>query len=736
MSDESTAVTRIIPASGVSSSRVKSALHTATLTGVFLRKQIWLWPIIAAIVLAAIGWPMRNALEGRMKTSLAANLQTLLDADVAALRYWMKSQETLARSIAVTPSLIAPSERIVAQADGAANPQLELLQSPDLVAIREALRPAITAYHFDGFVVVSPGGRIAASQHSELIGMESFFAKESLKKVLAGESTIDKPYLSRAMLRAADGTMRPGVPTMFVFTPLRNADGKPFAALGLRIRPEIDFTQILSIGRAGETGETYAFDRDGLLLSQSRFDDQLRAIGLLTDDAESILRVAVRDPQVDLTRNERTTLRRAEQPLTLMAAEAVAGRKGVNVAGYRDYRGVPVVGAWTWLDDYDFGVANEQDVAEAFATLYVLRTVFWTLFGLLFAAAVAIFIFSVVVARLQTEARRATIKAKQLGQYSLDEKLGEGGMGIVYRAHHAMLQRPTAVKLLHADKTNEQTTARFEREVQLTAKLNHPNTIAIYDYGRTPDGVFYYAMEYLDGIDLERLVKQFGPQPDGRVVHILQQVCGSLAEAHALGMIHRDVKPANILLSERGGICDFVKVLDFGLAKALESDGQATATLAGSLTGTPLYLSPEAIAHSDSIDARSDLYALGAVGYYLLAGVPVFDTVNVVELIHKHMTEMPQPPSVRSGRPISPEVEAIIMRCLAKRPDDRPRTAVELAADLERCSVMTPWTEGDARPWWQAFRPQSPFFSSPATTQEHMLATTVELPAKKSPTRA
>ena len=215
-----------------------------------------------------------------------------------------------------------------------------------------------------------------------------------------------------------------------------------------------------------------------------------------------------------------------------MAASAVQGEDGVDVTGYGDYRGVPVIGAWTWLKDYGFGVATEQDVAEAFRPLYVLREAFWGMFALLVVAAVAIFIFTIVVARANRAARLAALEAMQLGQYTLDEKLGEGGMGVVYRAHHAMLQRPTAVKFLGSEKTNDQTIARFEREVQLTAKLNHPNTIAIYDYGRTPEGIFYYAMEYLQGINLEDLVKRYGPQPEGRVISILRQVCGSLAEAH------------------------------------------------------------------------------------------------------------------------------------------------------------------------------------------------------------
>ena len=203
---------------------------------------------------------------------------------------------------------------------------------------------------------------------------------------------------------------------------------------------------------------------------------------------------------------------------------------------------------------------------------------------------------------------------KKLGQYNLGERLGEGGMGIVYRASHAMLQRETAVKLLPVDKIGEKTLARFEREVKLTAKLTHPNTVTVFDYGRTPSGVFYYAMELLEGATLDHVVELGGPLPAARVIHILRQAADALSEAHGIGLIHRDVKPANIMLCERGGILDTVKVLDFGLVKELDQE-DAKLTGAGVVTGTPQYMPPEALTKPDSVDGRSDIYALGAVGY-------------------------------------------------------------------------------------------------------------------------
>ena len=226
------------------------------------------------------------------------------------------------------------------------------------------------------------------------------------------------------------------------------------------------------------------------------------------------------------------------------------------------------------------------------------------LFALLVASGGALFGFTVLVERLQASARKSALAARHLGQYVLVQEIGRGANGMVYRARHSLLRRPVAIKLLSPDMTNEANAARFEHEVQMTSQLTHPNTVAIYDYGRTPEGLFYFAMEYLGGIDLDHLVRQFGPQPEGRVIHILRQVCGSLAEAHRIGFIHRDIKPANIVLTRRGGVCDLVKVLDFGLVKAVHRriDGVCQAN---AVVGTPHFMSPEAIEKPESVDAAA-----------------------------------------------------------------------------------------------------------------------------------
>jgi eukaryotic-like serine/threonine-protein kinase len=304
------------------------------------------------------------------------------------------------------------------------------------------------------------------------------------------------------------------------------------------------------------------------------------------------------------------------------------------------------------------------------------------------------------------------MRAMQLGQYTVERLIGRGGMGSVYLARHSLLRRPTALKVLEGYAAGDEAIARFEREVQTTSELTHPHTVAIYDYGRTPDDCFYYAMEYLDGVDLDVLVAADGPQPPGRVLHILRQVCGALAEAHGRGLVHRDIKPANIMLCERGRHPDFVKVLDFGLVHTREPSAPDLSR-ENTVRGTPLYMAPESIASPAEVGAGADVYAIGAVAYFLLAGVPPFDGDTAIEVMARHVHERPQPPSARSGRAVPGPLEALVMACLEKRPHQRPTSMDDLLAAMDRIEVE-PWTEAAARAWWRERAPRVRHTESPA----------------------
>jgi len=313
--------------------------------------------------------------------------------------------------------------------------------------------------------------------------------------------------------------------------------------------------------------------------------------------------------------------------------------------------------------------------------------------------------------------RRAEFDARQVGQYRLVREIGRGGMGEVYLAEHRHLRRPCAVKIIRPGRTEDRHVARFEREVQSMARLTHPNTVEIYDYGRSDDGVFFYAMEYLPGLTLEQLVERAGPLPAGRVIHLLRQACGALAEAHGLGLIHRDVKPANLLVCERGGVHDVVKILDFGIvqdrsmpeaqraAADVAGDGAAPdvpgterLTQGGSFIGTPAYVSPEQIASSEA-DGRSDLYGLGGVAFLLLTGSAPFAGASAFELCMAHLTQTARLPSEIVAS-VPPDLDAVVAQCLAKDPGDRFQSARELDAALAACADAAAWSTEHAAAWW------------------------------------
>jgi len=314
-----------------------------------------------------------------------------------------------------------------------------------------------------------------------------------------------------------------------------------------------------------------------------------------------------------------------------------------------------------------------------------------------FAAAVAMFA-TVVIRGLQ-----------ELGCYRLVERLDHGGMGEIWLARHRMLARPVAVKLIRPELLGVKTpveaaslVARFQREAEATSALHSAHTVALHDFGVTPEGTFYYVMELLEGLDLETLVRRFGPVPPERAIHLLIQACDSLAEAHASGLVHRDVKPANMLTCHFGLKWDFVKVLDFGLVKTAWSMGdEQHLTSEGTITGTPAYMAPEAVLGANAIDARVDLYGIGCVAYWLLTGERLFVGRTPVEVLLHHARTPPVPPSERSGRDIPPELEALVLSCLAKDPEDRPTSAEWLAARLAECPTVGAWTPARAREWWE-----------------------------------
>jgi serine/threonine protein kinase len=313
------------------------------------------------------------------------------------------------------------------------------------------------------------------------------------------------------------------------------------------------------------------------------------------------------------------------------------------------------------------------------------------------------------LARSTHSTSRRAPSGVQLGPYVLTEKIGAGGMGEVYRAWHGALERWCAVKVLppHASARERR---RFAKEVRVTARLSHPNTVCLYDHGQEPDGTAYYAMELLEGVSLQQLVQREGPLPPRRVIHILQQICAALGEAHAAGLVHRDIKPDNIVLCERAGLKDVAKVVDFGLVKQVANDIDED-DLDKGLIGTPQYLSPEAITAPETVNAQSDLYGLGAVAYYLLTGAPVFSGRNVIEVCGHHLHSEPERPSRITGRAIPRDLERLVLACLAKDASDRPASAAVLAHELAACDVGSFGEPALERPWHGSVTPSFASFT-------------------------
>ena len=700
-------------------------------------------PLLVSVLVGISGWWASSTVKSAMQQQLTNELQTILSADVTALDIWIKTQRRTAMALAGDPEIRSQSLALISRlaTGGGIGEEAKL---PEGLALRHYLETRLTPLGYS-FVIVNEQGVVICGPSDDIVGVQLQPEQLSLFDRLfsSGQSVLITPFMppvsgGRTPLDRVFGKIRSrglggsqtqtnseelgGGSLMQVSAPIANSDGVVVAGLGLIIRPENEFTRILSVARSGQTGETFAFDRTGLLISQSRFEVQLRKLGLLGNKGgqSSALHVELRDPGEILLNSFEIETAPSTWPLTRMVQDAVKGGVGVDVEGFRDYRGVEVVGAWQWLPRYGFGVATKVDASEAYQPLAVLQWTFTTLFLMLLLCAVAMSLFSYLNLNLRQRVEEVTLEAKELGQYTLVKRIGQGGMGTVFKARHALMRRATAVKLLLPEKADQIAIGRFEREVQMTSRLSHPNTIQIYDYGHTPEGIFYYAMEYLEGISLKDLVHEYGPLPENRIIHILRQICASLKEAHAAHLVHRDIKPANVFLCDRGGVLDTVKVLDFGLVMNFRDQGKRAKSRKqpSSVTGTPQFFSPEAIESPYSIDHRSDVYSLGALSYFLLTGEHVFEGATAREICDKQISELPISPSKRTGSNYCHYLELAILKCLEKKPDARPQTVVDFLQLIESSPHSKTWTDEMVSEWWDSHHLRSRIVSHARQLEE------------------
>ena len=597
--------------------------------------------LASAALLLGLGFWTYRAVEGSLQELRATTMKSLLDAQVNALRVWVREEIGDAERIAREPRVREAIAGLATVAERKGATRAELCAGPARAQVEEVLRPLLREVGDSTFNVTSPTGRLLATRYPEYCGLQVTAAQflPLLAPVFRGESRFIRPYRDADRVESPP-QLRAGEAFGWIAAPVRDPGERVIAALGIAEPANGVLSAILAAARPGETGDLFAFDERGALLTPSRFDanGQFSLPGVRPED-----------------------------------------RGGIALEPYRGGRGAEVVGAWRWMEDLGLGVAIEIEAAEAYAPLRYLRGAFGVVFGALVIAVAAALWSALSVLRLRGELGGQ----RKLGAYRLERSIGEGGVANVYLARHDLLKRPCAVKLLKPARASDEMIARFEREVQLASQLSHPNVVEIYDYGRSTDGLFYYAMEYLDGINLGELVAREGPVPVARAVRILRQVCAGLAAAHAAGLVHRDVKPENIMLCQRGSEPDVVKILDFGMVKRVDTEHSRNLTRGLRILGTPMYMAPERLRNPSDVDTRADIYALGAVAFYMLSGKKIFESSDDLELTSRILNDEPPRVSQVAAQPIPIELDILVQACLEKRRDDRPQRIADLIEALD-----------------------------------------------------
>lgn len=650
--------------------------------------------IVVVGLMTGAGWWAHRAIAASLSNLVSDSLTALLQSNMEALEMWIEAEKLEVQSWAQAPGIVQAVNEIY-QVGRNSSTSATLAAAPAQQQLRDLLSPTLTEPDVFGFLLTNREGLVLAAEKDKLVGRRltpmgqalnaaTFSAGHGSYKPLDGSLLIDDLASSSPL------------PVILSAATVADEKNEPIAVLSLFLDPEQDFSRILSVGRLGETGSTYAFDRDGLMLSELRYEEDLTSLGLTPEspDPQSTLIVAVRDPGRNLLKGLQPRRPPSEQRLTKAVASAIKGNSRVRLKPYRDYRGVPVVGAWTWLPAHEFGVVTEIEADQVRDVLRPIKAAFWGMGVLIALLTVGIFGTAFVISRMRMKEKSQRV----IGQYTLYEKIGAGGMGTVYKARHAMLRRPTAVKLLGADMLNPEMISRFEREVQITSQLTHPNTVEIYDYGRVNTGEFYYVMEYIDGVTLARLVEGIGKLPPARAVHFLKQVCASLVEAHQAGIIHRDIKPLNVMICKRGGQLDIVKVLDFGLVKDVINSDPIELTHKDIVRGTPLYISPERLRDPSIATPASDLYSIGVLAFNLLSGKDPFSGSSSLHIAEQVLHT--EPMRLSSLLPELPEsLTQLVWQCMKKDPAERPASVEEVLRRLLQLNLE--WSQEDAESAWE-----------------------------------
>ncbi len=649
------------------------------------RTSGWLW-LAALLPTALVGWRTYNQVESTMHQSVRAELQGIADSVAFASQQFLADKAQLVQSWSRQPGIQAAIEQLAEESGS--DPGASAISEP-----AERIRTQLQQLSgFDGveFVVWNNAYRIIALSKGDQSQLgQAVIPRDAanLTRALSGETVLFGP--SRLANQAK--------PMMAIIVPITDSTGRVIAALqvdGINIYD--DFNRVfMNVSLAGEL-DAYAVNEDGVMVTDSPRALAMAAMNQLDVDRNEVaaaLRVA--DPGIELNTNNVGSFQRSTSPLTVAVAEATNGGSNVRIAPYKNYAGIDVVGAWRWHPDWSLGVIIERDADVVFAPAKIVRYGFVLLGSVLFLTAFA------AAARIASTSTAEHAAIHPLSRYEIQEELGSGGMGVVYRARHRQLGRDAALKVLSGDRRHKEDRLRFDREARLAASLSNPHSVMIYDYGQSEDGEAYCVMELLKGLTLQQVVARSGFQPVGRTLSIISQMCDALAEAHSLNLLHRDIKPQNVMLSLDASVGDWAVVFDYGLAKPLSPVSGVYQTSETLWSGTPMYMSPERFRDPNAMDPRSDLYSVGCVAYYLLSGRAPFIECDPESMFALILSEQPISIAIHRNEPIPADVNQVVMKCMAKHADDRFASINELSRVIDQLRIQYPWSVDEARVWWK-----------------------------------
>ncbi|WP_152285669.1 serine/threonine-protein kinase [Flavicella marina] len=712
----------VVATKGFSKSRIGVHQKTTTQTVfsnisnlVFGHKIGRLATLIVFLLIVFMGaFSIRHQYRSRLMEIEREEQQAILNIHAKSLEQWIEINKELIHVISLDSSLIDITDRLDKKV--IEDPSYESIKEPkfseNTYAVVDKIRKkygleslsilnkrdprfmSITGEGLKGFSSVAPDVHLGNK------GYDYFTSFQEKKDFLFIPPTHDSERFKRMPSELKASTL-----CTFVYPVWK--EGKFIGLIAFDSNVNKEFSSILNLSQHNETAETYAFNIEGRMISRSRFEKEIQQTFLLENDTtkESSFNIELLDPQANVFEVEQQVVPQIDQSFTRIVAQAIYHLnkkdgiyKGAISQPYNDYRGIKVIGTWLWFPQYNFGLINEIDESEAHLALHYFDGAFYLFLAFLLGLTILLYKSNVRLASFGKKMK----DFQKLGQYHLKQKLGEGGFGEVYKAEHTFLKTPVAIKLLKKEFIGTDMLDRFQKEVKVTASLSNPNTVRVFDYGTSKDGQFYYVMEYLNGITLDKIVEQASEMPVGRVVHILLQISYSLAEAHNKGLVHRDVKPMNIMICNQGGLYDTIKLLDFGLVKNIDTS-LTQQTQINRIGGTPMFMAPERLRDPYNANHKVDIYAIGAVGLYMLSGQFLLELISQKMLSGQTTLQGNMRQQLIERSDVPEDLKTLLETCISFSVDKRPETTEVLIDTLEKLKEKFPWSRQQAKDWWKKY---------------------------------